>query len=172
MSTFIALLGSLLVAILGIASQFFISNRSLIPKIRQERAKAYSSFLAACLTGMYAVTIDKQISKEIDDEFPNYRMEDEGPMRQHVSERLMAYNSEMSQNLARMQILVPKIFSKLGNDLILLIGAYHNNHASKDEMDLAYSDFISRAHADLAFLNRQAVGFRNLFTRKIKELEE
>lgn len=121
---------------------------------------------------MFAVTIDKQISREIDDEFPNYRVEDEGPMRQHVSERLMAYNSEMSQNLARMQILVPKIFPKLGNDLILLIGAYHYNHSSKEEMDLAYSDFISRAHADLAFLNRQAVGFRNLFTRKIKELEE
>ena len=61
MGALIAIFGSLLVAFVGIAGQFFISSRSFIPKIREERAIAYSSFLAACLTGMYAVTIDKQI---------------------------------------------------------------------------------------------------------------
>jgi hypothetical protein len=172
MDALLALIGSLLVAGLGIIGQFFISNRNLIPRIREERALAYSAFLGACLTGMYAVTIDKQITIEIESEFPQYRVEDEEPMREHVSERLMAYNSEIGQNLARMQIVTPKIFSKLGTDLILLIGAYHNNQATKEEMDEAYSNFISRAHADLASLNSQAVGFRNLFTRKVKELEE
>ena len=172
MGALIAIFGSRLVAFVGIAGQFFISSRSFIPKIREERAIAYSSFLAACLTGMYAVTIDKQISQEIDDEFPNYRVEDEGPMRQHVSERLMAYNSEMNQNLAQMQILTPKIFSKLGNDLIQQIGLYHNNQSTKSKMDEAYSEFISRAHADLISLNKQAVGIRNVFVRKVIELEE
>ena len=170
MNTGLTLFATILVALVGITGQFVISNRNYIPKIREERALAYSSFLGACLTGIYAVTIEKVMLSHLDNETNQYRPEDENPMRDYIFESLMAYNSELNQHLARLQIIAPLGFNVLGRKIIEEIALVQDEKSSYENLDKAYNNFASRAHADLKSLNEQAISFRSIF-RRIKELE-
>jgi len=169
MTTGLTLTASILVALIGVFGQFFISRRNHIPKIREERALAYSSFLGACLTGIYAVVVEKQFLNQIDNDLDEYRPEDENPMRSHISDSLMTYNSEMNQHLARLQIISPLEFVTLGKRIIDEIALVHSEKSTQENLDLAYNAFASRAHADLKSLSDQANSFRSMF-RGIKEL--
>ena len=171
MATGLTLIASTLVALIGVLGQFLISRRNHIPRIREERALAYSSFLGACLTGIYAVVVEKEPLYQLDNDLGNYRPEDENPMRNHISESLKAYNSEMNQHLARLQIISPLEFVTLGKKIIDEISLVHTEKSTQANLDAAYNAFAARAHSDLKSLSDQANSFRSMF-RGIKELSD
>jgi|GEM_PF-3730201 len=169
MKTALTLIASTLVALVGVLGQFLISRRNHIPLIREERALAYSGFLGACLTGIYAVYTEMELLFHWDNESEHFRPEDENQMREHISQSLMAYNSQMNQHLARLQIIAPLEFATLGRKIITEIALVHSEKSSRANLDRAYEEFAARAHEDLKSLRDQANSFRSMF-RGIKEL--
>ena len=130
---------------------------------------AYSSFLGACLTGIYAVQVERELLGQLEDAFDAYRPEDENPMRDHISESLKTYNTEMNQHLARLQIISPLEFVTLGRKIIEEISLVHYEKSTQENLNKAYNAFAVRAHADLKSLNDQANSFKSLF-KGIQEL--
>lgn len=169
MSTALTLIVSVIVALIGIAGQFFISRRTYIPEIRQERFTAYSSFLGTCLKGMYALEMESTLLNSIENDLHLIREEDEEPLRQHISEQLIAYNIEMNLHLAQLQIIAPFEFVVLGRKIIEEISWIKDRKSTKDNFNAAYNAFASRAHADLDSLKKQANKFASLF-RGLREL--
>ncbi|HUX46532.1 MAG TPA: hypothetical protein VMV58_00840 [Desulfosporosinus sp.] len=171
MKTLLTLLSAALVALIGLVGQFFISNRKFIPSIREERTKAYADFLSACLTGMNGVIIEQGILDDLEKPDGIYAKEDHDKMRNHVSEVLKNYNSEINRTLSYMQIVSPEYFANLGRILMQEISDYREDLESRTEMELAYSNFTMKAHLDIKSLKEQSTSWRSIFSINIKELK-
>lgn len=163
---------AVIVAAISLIGQFFISNRRFIPEIREERARAYSGFLAACLTGMAGVLIEKGILEDLEKPDGIYRKADEGKMRELITESLKNYNSEINRTLSTMQIVAPEAFAALGRILMTEISDYREGSSTQADMESAYSKFTERAHRDIQSLTRQSTSLKAVFSRNIKELRD
>jgi hypothetical protein len=130
-----SLITAVVVAIFGIVGQFFISNRKFLPNIRQERAKAYTEFLSACLTGMRAAGLEPEFVAPDGVALSDELIERRNWMRNHHFESLVAYDQEINRSLAFMQIIAPDGFANLGKNLMFSISAFNTREISREEME-------------------------------------
>ena len=166
-----AIVSAVIVALIGLFGQFVISNRKFIPYIREERAKAYTEFLSACLTGIRAVTITRQLTDDSGRLPTGYSESERTRLDNHLFESMTSYDIEINRSLAYMQIVSPRDFAKMGKEVMESIAGYNQRTVSKEEMDATYARFTDRAHKDLASLKEQSTRLRSMFTNKIIEID-
>lgn len=170
MNSSLTLFTAAMVALIGVGGQFLISNRKYIPNIREERAKAYTNFLSACLIGMRAADLEPEFEVPIGTPLPDDVIARRDWMRNHYFESLVAYDQEINQSLAYMQIIAPDGFANLGKNLMYSIYKFNVKEISREEMEQHYSIFAERARSDLRSLQEQSFNWKTLFKFKIREI--
>ncbi len=170
MDTKTTLVGAVIVAVIGILGQFYISNRRFIPELRDERVNAYVKFLSACKIGLDAIGIEHEYLEHVENETNKYTTQVQLNMEEHVSERLKIYNSEMAEALPRMQIICPQTATTLGDLLTRGIADYREDKTKFEAVNTAYSNYVAFSRRDLSSLAKQSKSLKRFFATNIKEI--
>lgn len=161
---------AILVATLGILGQFFISNRKFIPNIRDERSKAYSSFLSACLIGIRAAGLEPEIEVPEGVPLSEEIIRRREWMREHQLQSMVSYDEQINLSLSSMQLVSPPGFAILGKKLMYAIPEFSNRSIHREEAERHYTIFVEQAKRDLDSLLQQSLNWKSFFKFKIREI--
>ncbi len=171
MKSWLPVFTAVIVGILGILGQFFISRRNHIVSVRDERAKAYGDFMSAALLGIRSVVNARQVSEAIRAGTLAGSTDDHRQLMQRNLDAADLYEIKISDSLSFLHLFAPKAIRDLGNVFNKAISSYQLREISEDELNSAYSSLAIKANNDLESLRVQSQGFLAFFRSSFNELD-
>jgi hypothetical protein len=161
---------ALIVGILGITGQFFISRRNHIVSVRDERAQAYGNFLSAALLGIRSVVAMRQYSDALRSGVGVINLEESKHLRQINLDAATLYETKISDSLSFLHLFAPPNVRMLGDRFNRAMTDFLTHEIEAEELNSTYSAIALAGYQDLESLRLQSQGIKAFFTSNFKEI--